>query len=607
MRDLFYLEWLRYRKWAILLAVLNFCAVAFVYKMGDLLHSGIDEFVTWLALYATPSFLFGLWQGHSYSKPNQWLLLMHRPVQPRHIGMALSIAGLLVLSLAFILPLLLNLLLATQHVDRVVDSRHWVLPLSALLVCAACYFCGLLIRLSAAYWTALLLPALGMLWLAPATGNAALILQAVAALTLWALCVAVFQADRAQVLSRAPNLALALMLGLLGAHAVLLAAGNVSYIAALTVTGNSPTHDVPPAGGYIEAKRRKDLDSMKEMLALASAQPALLTQLQAGRTHFLWEKTQSQQHGALTARVFWDYSEEGRWRYNHDERRFIGFKRISRERLPDLAPNNQDRRFEFVPKNLNWNIFADGPRLYQFDGRQTALVKVWELGADETILAGEFPKDANTLILSSASLHIFGTEVLSPRRAEARAISPFLQVKLPAPAAELDRLAVVELADSFLAYFLYGRGNTRGESIARQYLIQISKSGGSVVLAERTLRDDYAAAYLFDRQLLSPVLSTVWQSLRPYLNAGSMLPQRATPSEITIWAAWLSVLSLALTAYWLKGRPMSWQRRAALLGFATLGGLPAALAIAMLMPRRLVMPRFFSKRQMPAQAPAIQP
>lgn len=602
MRDVFYLEWLRYRKWAILLAVLNFCAVAFVYKMGDLLHSGIDEFVTWLALYAIPSFLFGLWQGHCYSKPNQWLLLMHRPVQPRHIGMALSLAGLLVLSLAFILPLLLNLLLATQYVDRVIDSRHWVLPLSALLVCAACYFCGLLIRLSAAYWTALLLPALGMLWFAPATGNAALILQAVAALTLWALCVAVFQANRAQALSRAPSLALALMLGLLGAHAVLLAAGNVSYIAALTVTGNSPTHDVPPVGGYIEAKRRKDLDSMKEMLALAPAQQNLLTQLHAHKINLLWYPEQSQQHGALTARTYWDYSEEGRWRYNHDERRFIGFKRISRERLPDLAPNNQDRRFELLPKRLSWNVFADGPRLYQYDGKQTAFVKVLELGENETIFAGDFPKDANTLILSSASLYIFGTEVLSPRGAEARAISPLFQVKLPAPAAELDRFAITELADSFLVNFLYGRGNERGESVARQYLIQVSKSGGSALLAERTLKDDYAAAYLFDRQLLSPVLSTVWQSLRPYLNAGSTLPQRATPSEITIWAACLSALSLVLTAYWLKAQTMSWQRRASLLAFATLGGLPAALAIAMLMPRTLVMPLFFSRTQAQTQA-----
>lgn len=604
MRDLFYLEWLRYRKWAILLAVLNFCAVAFVYKLGDMLQFGIEEFVAWLALYAIPSFLFGLWQGHSYSKPNQWLLLMHRPVQPRYIGMALSLAGLLVLSLAFILPLLLNLVLATQYVDRVVDSRHWVLPLSALLVCAACYFSGLLIRLSAAYWTALLLPALGMLWFAPAMGNAALILQAVAALALWALCVAVFQADRDQVLSRAPNLALALMLCLLGAHAALLAAGNVSYKAALSVTGNSPTHDVPPVGGYIEAKRLKDIDSMKGMLALAPAQRNLLTQLHAHKINLLWDKPQSQQHGALTARTFWDYSEEGRWSYNHDERRFIGFKRTSRDRLPDLAPNNQDMRFESVPKKLNWNVFADGPRLYQYDGKQTAFVKVLELGENETILAGDFPRDANTLILSSASLSIFGSEVLSPRGAEARAISPLFQVKLPAAAAELDSLAIVELADSFLVNFLYGRGNERGESIARQYLIHVSKTGGSALLAERTLKDDYAAAYLFDRQLLSPVLSTIWQSLRPYLNADSMPPQRATPTEITIWAAWLSVLSLALMAYWLKARTMSWQRRASLLAFATLGGLPAALAIAMLLPRTLEVPRFFSRTK--AQAPVTQ-
>ena len=90
MIDLFKGELLRFRPWALVAAVINLVALAFLSRMVDLAQQPLQVYQVFGAVYVVAGALLGLYQMGSYRKPNQWLNLLHRPLHRLRIAAALG-------------------------------------------------------------------------------------------------------------------------------------------------------------------------------------------------------------------------------------------------------------------------------------------------------------------------------------------------------------------------------------------------------------------------------------------------------------------------------------------------------------------------------------
>ena len=92
--------------------------------------------------------LFGLVSVSLHRRKNHWIYLMHRPLSKGRIYFALSLAGALLLFIAFILPFLVNVLIADVTTQQVVEARHYTNVVHAFLVMLCGYTLGQFIALA---------------------------------------------------------------------------------------------------------------------------------------------------------------------------------------------------------------------------------------------------------------------------------------------------------------------------------------------------------------------------------------------------------------------------------------------------------------------------
>ena len=142
MIDLFKGELLRFRLWALIAAFINLAVLAFLSRMVDLAQQPLQVYQAFAAGYAVVGALLGLYQMGSYRKPNQWLNLLHRPMHRLQIAGALTGAGVVVLLVAVALPIALVAIYQETLTPRVVDLRHWLLPIAGCLIAISGYLAG---------------------------------------------------------------------------------------------------------------------------------------------------------------------------------------------------------------------------------------------------------------------------------------------------------------------------------------------------------------------------------------------------------------------------------------------------------------------------------
>lgn len=593
MRDLFKAELLRFRVWAAVSAIAHAVVLGFLSRLVDLAQQPLAVYQVFGMVYGAAALLLGLYQMGTYRRPNQWLNLLHRPLPPRRIALALCGAGALLLLIAIAMPIALAAIYQKALTARVVDLRHWLMPLAALLLSLCAYLAGCYLALAGKRhsWSALVLPVL-LAGFSAASGVAALVLQSSMLLWLALLVGSAFKPD----LGTPPRGALVTVAAALPLQVgvyLLLWLLSIGCELVWTLLGTHPLNaPTPPRGGFIEAERADGkalllaglADSRDAQAPLWREQVGLSDVFQLNRFNRLPERNELGNPGPME---FDDAERRVRWVFSHDRMRFEGQGLLDpRTPMGELGLGDEAFALPSVLLPVGDEVLLGRDAVYQYDGEQHQLRLRAQLPAGEVLASRPRPIGDNVALLSDRALYVYaGREV----RDGFELLAPRLRVPLPERVYHLSRLDLIELMDGYLLSFTYSVGVPYGQIAPFQQLLQVDGEGRVHDVARRELSPDLPAIYRYRDWWLSPPLRALCLAATQFLAAPQPLREpvaMSRPGSVVWLAAALNLLSLAGAAWLVRRRGLSPRARWVWIAVCGGVGLPALLSLWLLYPPR---------------------
>jgi hypothetical protein len=591
MKDLFKGELLRFRIWAIAAAVIHVAGLGFMARLVDLAQQPKLVYQVFGMIYAVVGVLLGLYQMGTYRRANHWLNLLHRPLHRLRIAGALCGAGGVLLAVSVALPILAIAGYQEALTARVVDARHWLLPVAALLIAACGYLAGAYAMLANRRYSAAaaLLPAAFLF--TQAAGLAALAVQALVLLILAVLVGIAFKPQ----LDEPPRHPLAVAATALpvqvGAYFLIWMLG-FGYEIGLTAIGQHPLNGGQPAAdGYIQAGRMEPKERL--LAGLASSRdadaPLWREQVALSDVFVLYPMRDLPIRGQLTGTMQpLEFDESERpvtWVFSHDRMRFVGRGSLDGRPRGELGVGEGNAPFPGPAMPIGGGYLATPTVAYQYDEDQRRMFPRVELPAGEVFASTPEAAGENIVVLSDRALYVY------PGREAANTLdvlTPVLRMPLPAPIGKLSSAELIELLDGYLVAFDYSNGAWAGEAVPYQQVMRIDGQGRVHEVAKRMLSFDLPLAYTMRNWWLSPVLRELCLSLQEAfaapnpLAAGDIPPP---PRHIVMLAGVLCFLSL-LGAIVLTGRralaPLARWTWVAACGVV---GVPALVSLWLLYPK----------------------
>lgn len=558
MIDLFKSELLRFRAWCGAYALLHFGLLAFFGRMVDPLQQPAIVYEIVAAVYGLSGLLLALYQMGSYRRPNTWLILLHRPLPHWQVAAALLGAGACLLLLALVLPLLLMLAGQAGLTARVVDARHWLLPLAAWLIAACCYLAGCFAmlaprRIGAA---ALVLPLLFAA--SQVSGPRTLLVQTAVLAWLLALVFFAFKPD----LSRPPSRwrsALPVALTVQMAAYLVLATGALGFQLLWMLQGSHPLNSAPPAGGYIEASRADGADLIVAGLAGSHADSAPLWREQARLAEvFTWQRQFDalplrNELGNIAPMEFDDEARRLRWIFSHDRMRLVGINLVDGTPAGTLGLGTGNAPFPrpLLPAGGRFLISTD--TVYAYDTHTRCVLPRIALPAGETFAIPPSAMGEVMFAASDRALYTFDARAFADGDA---LLPPRQRIALPGLIGDLDRVDVIELIDGYLLSFVFGLGSTDGPGLPVQQTLQWRGDGRAVEVARRELSPDFPLALRYYPFWLSPALHALRDAATSALSPAPTLKRREAPATpASMWQlALLLMLACVPASAWLSRR-----------------------------------------------------
>ncbi len=605
MWDLFKSEFTRFRLWALIAAVIHAVVLGFLSRLLDLAQQPLQVYQVFGVAYAVAGALLGLYQMGSYRKPNQWLHLLHRPMHRLRIAAALGGASTLVLLVAVALPIALVALYQETLTARVVDIRHWLLPVAAWLIALSGFLAGAyaMVGCRRHAFAAFLLP--GLFMFSQASGVAMLAVQGVVIVFLAVLLGIAFKPDPAAP-SRNPAAVLAVALPVQVAAYFLIWMLGFGVELGWTVSGTHPLNmPVPPKGGYVEADRAEGKDILLTGLAASRDPEAALwrEQIALADVYTRFPLRNLPHRGDMTnpqPMEFVDGQRNVDWVFSHDRMRLVGHGTLDGRARGELGVGAAQAAFPeatmaFAAAYL-YNAFA----VYQYDDEEARVYERIRLPQGEVLASPPEPAGDNLMVLSDRAAYFY------PGREAANGLDllqPLLRVPMPGHVGNLGRVDLIELLDGYLISYTYTWGVWSGElQHPFQQVVRVDGKGHVREVARRAIAIDLPASYTNRITWLSPVLRTLCLRARDLFAAPD--PLRAKPEPVPAQALWLAggcCLLALLGAIWLSGRQAhSTRGRWAWVLLCGVVGLPALVSLWLLYPRRETLPAA-------ASAPAPRP
>ncbi|WP_340679826.1 hypothetical protein [Paraglaciecola sp.] len=461
-------EFVRYQKWALLVAIVLLGLLGFVSKIKPLLEASTAQSALVNITFFGLSLILGLLQMALYKRANHWTYLIHRPISPAKIYFALSGAGMLLITVALGLPWLINMLGLDIFTHTVVESRHYLHIIFLLLTCIMCYLIGSLVVLNASYAIAGMLVML-VLVLAPTAKNTLvqfLPLLAMIAGLLY-LNVKSFQPDLSRYLTQ-PLSVILLAIPLCFALSFLLTMTSTLTLYHLPkfIAGTHPDtnpventyryiweYDVPDSVEYI-------LQNVDTPLARNMVQQAKLAKVD-------WIDAEPWTFPRKGQLYVDDYQyalahkeTHSMWQFSHGQMVLVGLSNTSGKVLgvmgkngfkDNLAAVTEADRFEQVPFLLGEKHFMTRSAIYQVNFTEKTLTEKFALNTPEVFIGVPEMHDEYVSVATNRNILLF-----DPRsyRDEYQQVIPDYIVPHPVPVKSLQGLRAFQLADGFLlTYF----------------------------------------------------------------------------------------------------------------------------------------------------------
>ena len=558
MSDLFKSELLRFRYWAIAYALLHLGLLAFFARMVDPLQQPDMVYQVAGAVYALSGLLLGLYQMGTYRRPNTWLNLLHRPLPHWQVAAALLSAAALLLLVAIAIPLLVTVAGQATWTARVVDARHGLLPVAALLIALCAYLAGAFSMLAPKRHAVAGLVALALLTASFAVGASALLVQGLLVSWLLVLVAGAFQPDLTRPPMRLPAL-VAVSLTVQMAVYVVLVFAALGYQLLWMLQGSHPLNSTPPAGGYVEASRADGADLMVAGLASSGAVEAPVWREQARLAEvFTWQR----QFDALPVRnelgniaplEFDDEARRLRWSFSHDRMRFMGVSLGNAQSAGTLGIGPNQLPFPQPPLPVGGKFLASADTVYAYDTQQRMVLPRIVLPAGETLAMAPSEMGEVVVVMSDRALYTFDARAFA---AGDGLLEPRVRIAMPRRIGELDRVDMIELIDGYLVSFVYGLGSVDGPGLPGQATLQVQGDGRATEVARRELRPDFPLVLRYYSWCVSPAMhdlrKVAIQAFAPPLPLRAQAPP-PIPAGIKGLAAGLMFLSL-LASLWLSRR-----------------------------------------------------
>jgi hypothetical protein len=595
MFDLFNGELLRFRTWTLAAAMLHLLVLGFFSRLVDLAQQPLPVYQVFAISYFLVGVLLGLYQMGSYRRPNQWLNLLHRPMHRLRIAGALASACALLLLLATALPIAVIACYQDTMTARVLDLRHWLLPLAAWLVALCGYAAGAYAMLGNRRhsFAAMLLPNLFMF--STAFGLAMIAVQLCVLAYLGLLIALAFRPDP-MTPSRHPAAAIVAALPVQVAAYFGLWMLGFAVELGWTMSGTHPlSAPQAPKGGHIEADRADGKQMLLLGLAGSRLAEAALWREQIALSEVItrYPLRSLPKRGEMTnvAPMEFDDQEQGvRWVFSHDRMRFAGYGTLDKRARGELGADETQAAFPAPTLQYTADYLFNAQAAYQYDASQKRLFERLRLPAGEVMASPPEPAGDNLLLLSDRAAYFY------PGREAANGLDrmrPLLRVAMPGPVGNLSRVDAIELLDGYLISFTYTWGVWAGElQHPYQQVLRVDNAGKTSEVARRAIGKDLPVAYTTRVWWLSPALRNLCLAAQD-LFAGPD-PLRASPQPVPRSALRLALacalLSL-LAASWLSGRQQ--HSRIGRWGWVLccgVVGLPALLSLWLIHPRRETLP-----------------
>lgn len=592
----------RFRRWAIAALLLHLVVLLFVGRLVDLAQQPLIVYRMLALAYGGFGLLFGLCQIGSYRRPNAWLNLLHRPLPPTRIALALVVAATGWLLVVIVLPLLLLAAWQETMTARVVDARHLLLPLAAWLIAATGHVAGAYLMLADRRYSVFALVLLALPAFSAAGGAAALLLQAVVLLVLLALLLSAFRPDHGPAPRRRLPLLLTALATQAGLYIVLLVALDMTLQLGWIGLGSHPLNrPVATAGSATEATRTDGRSLLLAGLRDSDAVDAELWREQIaisevdGLAPAFERVPQRHELGNPGATAFDD--EAGvRWLLSHDDMRFHGHHIVD-GRAAGMLGIDGDGPFTALPVPAAAGLLLAGDTLYRFDDERDRIHARLRLADGEVFAAAPAQVGDSLRVLSDRALYLFDLRGSEPHDL----LSAPQRLPLPGPIGNLYAVDLLQLLDGWLVSYTFLRW-AHGDSVEpHQVVQQIDAEGRVTEVGRRDLLAEYPPLYRHLGWWLSPGWHAVVEAARGALATPDPLQATAPPprpAAVIIIAAVLLLGSLG-GAIWLAGRrDLPAALRGGWIVAAAMFGLPALLALVLLH-------RVPERQPRPATAPAL--
>lgn len=581
MRDLFLAEARRLRGVALLYAALHLGVLLFMMRVVDLLQQPHLVYQLGAAVHLMAALGLGAWQLRAYaSRPSAWLYLLHRPLAPWRIALALLGAGGAAVAVAVALPIALGLLAQHSMTVRVLDLRHLLLPIAAALLAWAGYLAGALLAVAPLRRAPAPLVLLAWLAMSDAVGAPALAVQLFVVLWLLGLALLAFRPDVEEV-PRARWALVALVAPMAAAWSIALPVASLVFQLAWIAAGTHPNNRVTPMeGGHVEVSRAEPRQTLLLGLAELTTQEAAILRGQielSDAVSISSELEQLPERGSLTnvAPLEIDDDDGVRWVFSHDQMRFVGMDRGALVRKGQLDGNEGFRR----PPLISGPRVIESGTLRELDPATHRLLVRARLPDGEVLTAA--PKLLGQAMVALGDRSIVFFDARNAQRAT-EPLPVIERVELPTPIASLVRVDAIELLDGYLISIVSGNDNPNGKRPGKQWMLRVER-GVVRELAARPLRSDHPALSRMRARWSAPVIDRVKRAAVSFGAGDQRLtdaPDEDLSGAMMAWAVGLALLAAAWTSVRARRlrRSQTWAVAALVLGW------PLALAFALVVP-----------------------